>query len=112
MNTTKHNYITKEAAKNTIKNELILNAAYINGDWVTVEPSVINSNETGIHFLYDPSIGDVIAKTRLCTKAHVDDAALSTWSQTTVSERASYLNAIADAIEEQFEKLVALSVIE
>jgi len=67
--------------------------------------------------LYDPSVGEVIATTQLCSKAQVNAAAtaasnaLLSWSQTTVSERADYLNAIADAMEQQFNKLVGLSAL-
>ena len=67
--------------------------------------------------MYDPSVGEVIATTQLCSKAQVDAAAtaasnaLLSWSQTTVSERADYLNAIADAINQQFNKLVGLSAL-
>ncbi|SNT70010.1 aldehyde dehydrogenase family protein [Psychrobacter sp. LV10R520-6] len=67
--------------------------------------------------MYDPSVGEVIATTQLCSKAQVNAAAtaasnaLLSWSQTTVSERADYLNAIADAMEQQFNKLVGLSAL-
>lgn len=104
---------TREAAKQTMKNEVRLNAAYIEGDWVTIAAS----ESVDEHALYDPNSGEVIAKTHLCRSAQVDSAAYAasrayaTWSQTSVNERARYLQAIADMMAQQFEKLVALSVL-
>ena len=118
--------LTRETASQTAQNEVVLNAAYINGDWVTIEAPApdtgidtdnAGSNKTNNHALYDPNSGEVIATTRLCTSAHVAqaveaaDAAFASWSQTAVSERAHYLNAIADSMEQQFDKLVGLSVL-
>lgn len=133
MNMTTDSSISRKAALSTVKNELVLNAAYIDGEWVTIAPladdSNTNSNSNSNsnndndsnsdngHCLYDPSVGQVIAKTRLSTKDHVEaavtaaTAALASWSQTTVSERARYLHAIADALEQRFDKVVALSVL-
>ncbi|MGM8899346.1 MULTISPECIES: aldehyde dehydrogenase family protein [unclassified Psychrobacter] len=110
-------YITQELAKETVNNEVVLDSAYINGSWEAIESSSISHNGINEHSLYDPSTGEVIATARLCTEAHVDAAAnaaskaLSSWSQTTVSERAGYLHAIADAMQEQLEQLVGLSVL-
>ena len=105
--------LTRAAAQQSMKNEVRLNAAYIEGDWVTIAAS----DSVGEHALYDPNSGEVIAKTRLCRSAQVDSAAYAasrayaTWSQTSVNERARYLQAIADTMAQQFEKLVALSVL-
>ncbi|MDN3453978.1 MULTISPECIES: aldehyde dehydrogenase family protein [unclassified Psychrobacter] len=119
--------LTRETAIQTAQNEVVLNAAYINGNWVTIEALTtdadgissnnINSDNAENHALYDPNSGKVIATTRLCTSAHVEIAvqaaseASASWSQTTVSERAHYLNAIADSMEQQFDTLVGLSVL-
>ncbi|MBH0097424.1 aldehyde dehydrogenase family protein [Psychrobacter sp. NZS113] len=100
----------------------MLNAAYINGDWMTIEAFTADSDQadadkTNNHALYDSNSGEIIAITCLCTQAHVDMAvnaasqAYPSWSQTAVSERAGYLNAIADVMEQQFDKLVGLSVL-
>ena len=105
--------LTRAAAQQSMKNEVRLNAAYIEGDWVTIAVS----DSVGEHALYDPSSGNVIATTRLCRSAEVDSAAHAaalaypSWSQTSVNERAHYLQAIADTMVQQFEKLVALSVL-
>ena len=105
--------LTRAAAQQTMKNEVRLNAAYIEGDWVTIAAS----DSVGEHALYDPNSGEVIATTRLCRSAEVDSAAHAaalaypSWSQTSVNERAHYLQAIADTMAQQFEKLVALSVL-
>lgn len=109
--------ITRQVAKNIIQNEVVLNAAYINGQWTAIEASSAKSEETDTQDLYDPNTSEIIATTRLCTKTQVDEAvhaatqAFVSWSQTTVSERAHYLYAIADAMEQQFNKLVGLSVL-
>ena len=111
MNNT--NNLTRDIAKQTMQNEVRLNAAYIDGDWITIEAS----DSVDDHALYDPNSAEVIATTRLSTKAHVDMAvgaaakAYPSWSQTSVSTRAHYLNAIADTMTAQFDKLVGLSVL-
>ena len=105
---------TREAAQQSMKNEVRLNAAYIDGDWVTIEAS----DSVGEHALYDPNSGEVIAITRLCNSAQVESAAHAaaraypSWSQTSVNERACYLQAIADTMAQQFDKLVGLVSIE
>ena len=82
--------LTRAAAQQTMKNEVRLNAAYIEGDWVTIAAS----ESVGEHALYDPNSGEVIATTRLCRSAEVDSAAhaasraYATWSQASVNERA------------------------
>ena len=104
---------TRDIAIQTMQNEVRLNAAYIDGDWVTIEAS----DSVDEHALYDPSSGEVIAITRLCNSAQVESAvnaaarAYPSWSQTSVNERARYLQAIADTMEQQFDKLVGLSVL-
>ncbi len=53
----------------------------------------------------------------MCNSAQVESAvnaaarAYPSWSQTSVNERARYLQAIADTMEQQFDKLVGLSVL-
>ncbi len=114
--------LTREGATQTAQNEVVLNAAYINGEWIEIEAPETDSDNASFdnknnHALYDPSSGEIIATTRLCTSAHVDMAvraaskAYSSWSQTDVSERARYLSAIAASMEQQFDKLVGLSVL-
>ena len=104
---------TRDIAIQTMQNEVRLNAAHIAGDWVTIEAS----DSVDEHALYDPSSGEVIAITRLCNSAQVESAvnaaarAYPSWSQTSVNERAHYLQAIADTMEQQFDKLVGLSVL-
>jgi len=113
MDTTNFASISKDIAIQTMQNEVRLNAAYIDGDWVTIEAS----DSVGEHALYDPSSGEVIAITRLCNSADVESAvnaaarAYPSWSQTGANERAHYLQAIADTMEQQFDKLVGLSVL-
>ena len=90
MDTTNFASISKDIAIQTMQNEVRLNAAYIEGDWVTIAAS----ESVDEHALYDPNSGEVIAKTRLCRSAQVDSAAYAasrayaTWSQTSVNERA------------------------
>jgi len=114
--------LTRETVIQTAQNEVVLNAAYINGDWVTIEALATDGNNASFdnrnnHALYDPNSGEEIATTRLCTSAHVEqaveaaDEAFASWSQTSVSERARYLNAIAESMEQQFDTLVGLSVL-
>lgn len=117
METTNATDITRQIAKETMQNEVVLNAAYINGKWTAIEASSVDSEDTDTQNLYDPNTGEVLATTRLCTSAHVEtavnaaSAAYVNWSQTPVSVRAHYLHAIADAMEQQFDKLVGLSVL-
>ena len=61
---------TRDIAIQTMQNEVRLNAAYIDGDWVTIEAS----DSVDEHALYDPSSGEVIAITRLCNSAQVESA--------------------------------------
>lgn len=117
MKITQPESITRATAKETVQNEVVLSSAYIDGEWIDIVPLSDSRDEASIHSLYDPSSAEVIATTQLCSKSQVDTAAtaashaLLSWSQTTVSERADYLNAIADAMEQQFNKLVGLSVL-
>lgn len=117
METTNATDITRQIAKETMQNEVVLNAAYINGKWTAIEASSVDSENIDTQDLYDPNTGEVLATTRLCTSAHVEtavnaaSAAYANWSQTPVSVRAHYLHAIADAMEQQFDKLVGLSVL-
>lgn len=104
--------LTREAISQVVASEIRLNSAFIDGEWV--ELGVSTEEEAA---LYDPNSGDVIAQTALCNADHVDlaaqaaSAALTPWSQTTGAQRASYLNALADAMQQQFDTLVGLSVL-
>ena len=122
MDMTSSEHLARAVAQQTTKNEVVLNAAYIDGEWMAIEArstnaDIANSDKKNSHDLYDPNSGEVIASTRLCTSAHVEIAvnaahkAYASWSQTTVNERAHYLNAIADTMEQQFDTLVGLSVL-
>lgn len=121
MEMTNTSSLTRESASQTVQDEVMLNAAYIDGKWMAIETpatDIADADSYDSNYdLYDSNSGDIIASTRLCTKAQVEMAvkaaatAYSSWSQTTVSERASYLNAIADTMERQFGKLVGLSVL-
>ena len=108
--------INRDAIKKIVHEEVVLNAGYINGEWITIERAE-HSNQNSQHALYDPSMADVIATTWLCDKSHVDKAAraaataFTTWSQTSVSERADYLEAIANVMQAKFNTLVGLSVL-
>lgn len=108
----KHINITRNLAVETMKKEVTLDSVYINGSWQPIG----SLSKTNTQTLYDPSTGEEIASTILCTNENVESAvlaaheALTEWSQTTVSERAEYLRQIADAMQQHFEKLVALSV--
>lgn len=105
-------HITRERAAALLRDKVILNSAYINGDWVQISEASAHEQS-----LYNPSTGAIIATTRLCTTAQVDSAikaaceAKYSWAQTTTSERAHYLYAIANTMEQQFDDLVALSVL-
>jgi betaine-aldehyde dehydrogenase len=110
--------LTRERIQQVMQEEVRLNAAFIDGEWITLAGAT-DANESAAnkaHNLYDPSTGEVIAQTQLCTAAQVDQAAIAAnkafaaWSQTTGAERAGYLNAIADNMAAQFAKLVGLSV--
>ncbi|MEN6668744.1 aldehyde dehydrogenase family protein [Psychrobacter sp. B38] len=111
------NELTRERAIQTAQNEIVLNAAYIDGNWLTIEAPSTGSDNDKDHALYDPSSAEVIATTRLCTNEHVAMAvnaastAYASWSQTSTHERAHYLNAIADTMAQRFDTLVGLSVL-
>ncbi|WP_131669567.1 aldehyde dehydrogenase family protein [Psychrobacter pygoscelis] len=104
--------LTREGISQVVASEIKLNSAFIDGEWVDL--GVSTEEEAA---LYDPNSGDVIAQTALCSADHVDlaaqaaSAALAPWSQTTGAQRASYLNALADAMQQQFDTLVGLSVL-
>ncbi|MGP4716787.1 aldehyde dehydrogenase family protein [Psychrobacter sp. T6-6] len=117
MNTANATYLTRQKAQQVAQEEVVLNAAYINGDWVAIDSLTTDSDNKNSHVLYDPNSGETIATTRLCSSAHVESAvnaaaeAYGSWSQTDVSIRARYLSAIAESMEQQFNKLVGLSVL-
>ncbi|MDX2374828.1 aldehyde dehydrogenase family protein [Psychrobacter sp. PP-21] len=117
MNTANATYLTRQKAQQVAQEEVVLNAAYINGDWVAIDSLTTDSDNKNSHALYDPNSGEIIATTRLCSSAHVESAvsaatqAYASWSHTDVSIRARYLSAIAESMEQQFDKLVGLSVL-
>ncbi|MUG33182.1 aldehyde dehydrogenase family protein [Psychrobacter sanguinis] len=102
--------MTKQDFLAVLNNEIKLNHAFIDGLWCDIESDME-------HSLIDPSIGQVIATTKLCLTKHVDSAANAAkvafvgWSQTTRQQRADYLNAIASAMSARFDTLVGLSVL-
>ena len=122
MEMTNSECLTRAIAKQTVQNEVVLNAAYIDGDWITIEAPFtdsanISAHNTNNHALYDPNSREVVVTTRLCSNDQVEAAvnaaykAYPSWSQTTVAKRARYLNAIAETMEQQFDKLVGVSVL-
>ena len=74
MNTANATYLTRQKAQQVAQEEVVLNAAYINGDWVAIDSLTTDSDNKNSHALYDPNSGEIIATTRLCTSAHVDAA--------------------------------------
>lgn len=116
MPSNKLDTLSDNAAMQLLATEVVLNATYINGEWIPIEEDRDNTNSQSCQ-LFNPSSGEVIATTRLAAKEQVDQAvkaaaaALTTWSQTKVSERAQYLNGIANEMEARFDSLVGLSVL-
>lgn len=102
--------LTKQNILDVLNSQIKLNQAYIDGAWCDITSDVS-------HSLFDPSTGQVIATTKLCTAEQVGSAAkaakdaFSSWSQTTTQQRADYLNALADAMSARFDTLVGLSVL-
>ena len=76
----------------------------VNGDWQEV-PNIHTSP------VYNPSTGDVIGLTPMCTAAHVNDAvqaaaaAFSTWWETPPVERARVLFRFKMLLEQNFENI-------
>lgn len=119
MTTAMAKQVTRERAKQIMQDNVVLNAAYIDGAWVPTTPA---TSETGsvdneMHTLYDPALGSVVAKTRLGSSQDVDNAvqaaarAYPDWSQSSAQTRAQYLTAIAEELTARFDTLVALSVL-
>lgn len=86
-----------------------LDSVYINGEW---RPA------TGIAYdLYNPATAQVIATTHLASEAEMQLAvesarnAFASWSMTPPKQRADYLLAIADAMQQRFDDLVELVVL-
>ncbi|MDO5768987.1 MAG: aldehyde dehydrogenase family protein [Psychrobacter sp.] len=109
--------ICKENALKVVNEEIMLNAVYLNGQWVTIEVTHESDAALKEQNLFDPSSAELIAKTRLASAHYVDQAARAAeqafedWSNTAVSDRARYLSGIADEMQKRFDKLVSLSVL-
>jgi len=78
---------------------------FIGGEW-------LNSNSSGGSPVFNPSTGEVIAETPMCTAAHVDSAvqaaasAFPAWMETPPVERARIFFKFKMLLEENFEELV------
>ena len=81
---------------------------FIGGEWKV--PSNVTSTP-----VYNPSIGDVIAETPLCSSQHVNDAveaaaaAFPAWMETPPVERARVLFKFKMLLEDHFEELIRLN---
>lgn len=95
MEMTNANSLTRESAIQTVHDEVMLNAAYIDGKWMTIEAPATDTADADSYDsnydLYDSNSGTIIATTRLCTKVQVEmavnaaSAAYPSWSQTAVA---------------------------
>src|SRR6266481_7982054 len=78
---------------------------FIGGEW-------LNVNSGAGSPVFNPSTGEVIAETPMCTAQHVDAAveaaaaAFPTWSETPATERARVLFRFRMLLEENFEEVV------
>src|SRR5438067_12208599 len=78
---------------------------YIGGEWQEISGVAVNP-------VHNPSTGDVIAETPMCTAAHVNEAveaaaaAFPAWSETPPTERARVFFRLKTLLEEHFEELV------
>lgn len=113
--------ISQNTALNCIQQEMQLNSMFINGEWQKIiEKSTEESTDEqtqNIQTLINPATTEILATCRLATEADVDAAvqaahtAWQSWKTTTGVERATYLEAIANAMQAKFNQLVSLSVI-
>ena len=89
---TPHLAICKDNALKVLNEEIVLNAVYLNGQWVTIEADSESDAALKEQNLFDPSTAMPIAKTRLASADHVDQAARAAeqafedWSNTAVSD--------------------------
>jgi malonate-semialdehyde dehydrogenase (acetylating) / methylmalonate-semialdehyde dehydrogenase len=80
---------------------------YINGEWV--KPDVAECID-----VINPATGQVIARTPLGTKAHVDTAAkaageaLPAWRRTPVNDRVQYLFKLRDLLRSNHDEIAKL----
>src|SRR6266481_5119531 len=78
---------------------------FIGGEW-------LNVNSGAGSPVFNPSTGEIIAETPMCTAQHVDSAvnaaaaAFPTWSETPATERARVLFRFRMLLEENFEEVV------
>lgn len=109
--------ISQNTALNCIQQEVQLNAVFINGEWQEIIEASTDEKTQNIQILINPATAETLATCRLATEADVDSAvqaahtAWQSWKTTTGVERATYLEAIADAMQAKFNQLVSLSVI-
>ncbi len=97
----------------TVKVEVIELKNYINGEWK-------DSVNRDLNEVINPANQEVIATAPRATKEETEEAIAvaraafesGVWSDLTTHERASYLNKIADKIDENFEELVTLEVMD
>lgn len=95
----------------TVKTKVMELKMFINGEWRT-------SNNKDIHEVLNPATGEVIAtapratveETKEAIQVARDTFESGVWSDLTAQERAKYLYKIADKIDERFEELVELEV--
>ncbi|RJS59522.1 aldehyde dehydrogenase family protein [Bacillus sp. PK3_68] len=86
---------------------------FVNGEWKTAK----NGDE---NIVINPATQEVIARAPRATKEETEEAIAAAraafesgiWSGLTTHERAQYLNKIADKIDEKFEELVNLEVMD
>ncbi|WP_203364557.1 aldehyde dehydrogenase family protein [Bacillus sp. REN10] len=97
----------------TVQTQAIELKMYINGEWR-------GSQNADVNRVINPANQEVIAIAPRATKAETEEAIAvakatfesGVWSELTTHERAKYLNKIADKIEENFEELVQLEVMD
>ncbi|WP_338751837.1 aldehyde dehydrogenase family protein [Bacillus sp. FJAT-52991] len=95
----------------TVQTQCLELKMYINGEWRL-------SSNADINQVINPATQDVIATAPRATKEETEEAIRvaketfdsGVWSETTAQERASFLYKIADKIDEKFEELVELEV--
>ncbi|MFK2825552.1 aldehyde dehydrogenase family protein [Bacillus sp. B190/17] len=97
----------------TVQTQAIELKMYINGEWRDSQNSDLNK-------VINPANQEVIATAPRATKEETEEAIAvakaafesGVWSELTTHERAKYLNKIADKIEENFDELVKLEVMD
>ena len=78
---------------------------YIGGEWQEISGVAVNP-------VHNPSTGEVIAETPMCTASHVNEAveaaaaAFPAWWETPPTERARVFFRLKTLLEEHFEELV------